>query len=59
MALAVLGAIAFQVGTPHQGRVPYWWIFPVLEFALLCVLIVVDPGTSTIEARGRGVSRSR
>lgn len=44
MALAVLGAIAFQVGTPHQGRVPFWWIFPVLEFALLCVLIVVDPG---------------
>jgi hypothetical protein len=44
MALAVLAAIALQVGTPHAGRLPGWWIVPVLEFVLLVILIVVDPG---------------
>jgi hypothetical protein len=44
MALAVLAAIALQVGTPHKGRLPGWWIVPVLEFVLLTILLVVDPG---------------
>jgi hypothetical protein len=44
MALAVLAAIGLQVGTPHAGRVPVWWLFPVLEFVLLVVIIAIDPG---------------
>jgi uncharacterized membrane protein len=44
MALAVLMAIVFQVGSPHHGRLPGWWAFPVLEVVLLVVLVVVDPG---------------
>jgi hypothetical protein len=44
MALAVLAAIGLQVGTPHAGRLPGWWIVPVMEFVLLVILLVVDPG---------------
>ena len=59
MALAVLAAIALQVGTPHAGRLPGWWIVPVLEFALLVILILVDPGRVDDLSRGRAASRSR
>jgi len=44
MAVAVLAAVALQVGLPREGRVAGWWIFPVLEVALLIVLIATDPG---------------
>jgi hypothetical protein len=44
MAIAVLAAVGLNVGTPHAGRLPGWWIVPVLELVLLVVLIVVDPG---------------
>jgi hypothetical protein len=44
MALAVLAAIGLQVGTPHAGRLPGWWIVPVMEAVLLAILLVVDPG---------------
>lgn len=44
MAVAVLVSIILQVGTPHRGRVPGWWIIPILEVALLAVLIAQDPG---------------
>jgi hypothetical protein len=44
MALAVLVAIGLQVVTPHAGRVPVWWIFPVLELVLLAIIIAIDPG---------------
>lgn len=44
MALAVLTTIAFQVVTPHAGRLVFWWVFPVLEFVLLAILIIRDPG---------------
>lgn len=30
MAAAVLAAVILQVGTPHRGRVPGWWVFPIL-----------------------------
>ena len=43
-SLAVLVAIGLQVGTPAKGRLPIWWIFPVLEFAVLVLLVVIDPG---------------
>ncbi len=57
MALAVLATIALQVGTPHAGRVPGWWIVPVLEFVLLGVLIVVDPGrVDDVSARARRIT---
>ena len=44
MALAVLAAIGLQVWTPHAGRLPGWWIVPVMEFVLLGIILVVDPG---------------
>jgi uncharacterized membrane protein len=44
MAVAVLAAIALQVGTPHRGRLPGWWLFPALELVVLVLLIVRDPG---------------
>jgi uncharacterized membrane protein len=44
MALAVIAAIALQIATPKRGRVPGWWVFPVLELVLLVLLVVVDPG---------------
>ena len=44
MALAVLSAAGLTVGTPHAGRLPGWWIVPVLEVVLLVILIGVDPG---------------
>ena len=44
MATAVLAATILYVGTPHRGRVPGWWIFPVLQLVLLGLLITQDPG---------------
>ena len=44
MTAAVLAAILLQVGMPNRGRVPIWWLFPVLEVVLLAALIVRDPG---------------
>ena len=43
MAVAVLAAVLLQVVTPHRGRVAGWWLFPVVEIALLIVIIVEDP----------------
>ncbi len=51
MSVAVLVAIALQVITPHAGRVPGWWIYPILELLLLVVLIVRDPGRIDEPAR--------
>ena len=57
MALAVLAAIGLQVGTPHAGRLPGWWIVPVLEFALLGIILVVDPGRiDDLSARVRRIT---
>jgi uncharacterized membrane protein len=56
MALAVFVAILLQVGTPSRGRVPGWWLFPVLEFVLLIVVIIRDPGR--IDRRSRAARRS-
>jgi hypothetical protein len=57
MALAVLATIGLQVGTPHAGRITGWWIVPVLEFVLLGVLIVVDPGrVDDLSARARRIT---
>jgi uncharacterized membrane protein len=56
MAAAVLVAILLQVGTPHRGRVPGWWLFPVLESVLLVVVILRDPGR--IDRRSRAARRS-
>jgi uncharacterized membrane protein len=50
MALAVLSATLLQVGTPHKGRVPGWWLFPILQMLLLVVIIAEDPGR--IDRRG-------
>jgi hypothetical protein len=44
MALAVLVATGLQLATPHGGRVPGWWLFPVLELLLLPIIIAIDPG---------------
>ena len=55
MAVAVLAVILFQVGTPHRGRVPGWWVFPILQVVLLVVLVAQDPGR--IDSRTRGSQR--
>jgi uncharacterized membrane protein len=44
MATAVLAATILYVGMPHRGRVPGWWMFPVLQLVLLGLLIAQDPG---------------
>jgi L-alanine-DL-glutamate epimerase-like enolase superfamily enzyme len=51
MAAAVLAAAILQVGTPHRGRVPGWWLFPILEVVLLAVLVIADPGRIDRRAR--------
>ena len=56
MALAVVSAILLQVGTPSRGRLPGWWLFPILEFVLLIVVILRDPGR--IDRRSRAARRS-
>jgi uncharacterized membrane protein len=44
MATAVVAATVLFVGTPHGGRVPGWWIGPLLQLILLGILIAQDPG---------------
>jgi len=44
MAAAVLSAAGIQVITPREGRLPIWWLIPVVEVVMLVVLIVRDPG---------------
>ena len=53
----MLVATALQAGTPHRGRLPGWWLFPVLEIVLLVALIAVDPGrVDDRSARVRGMT---
>ena len=40
----MVAATVLFVGTPHGGRIPGWWIGPVLQLALLGILIAQDPG---------------
>jgi len=44
MALAVLATAVLQVIVPRRGRIPIWWLFPILEVVLLVILMVRDPG---------------
>jgi uncharacterized membrane protein len=44
MAAAVLATVVFQLLTPRRGRLPGWWVFPILEVVMLVILIVRDPG---------------
>jgi uncharacterized membrane protein len=44
MATAVLVATILYVGAPHRGRVPGWWLFPLVQLVLLGLLIAQDPG---------------
>jgi hypothetical protein len=44
MATAVLAATILYVGMPHRGRIPGWWLFPVVQLVLLGLLIAHDPG---------------
>jgi uncharacterized membrane protein len=56
MAVAVLGAIVLQVISPHQGRLKYWWLLPVLELGALVAVIVRDP--RRIDRRTRQARRA-
>lgn len=56
MAVAVLATIVLQVITPHQGRLKFWWVLPVLELAALATVIVRDPGR--IDRRTRAARRA-
>jgi uncharacterized membrane protein len=56
MAAAVLTAAVLQLITPESGRILPLWTFPVIEVALLAVLMIRDPGR--IDARGRGSRRA-
>jgi uncharacterized membrane protein len=55
MATAVLAATVLFVGTPHRGRIPGWWVGPLLQLVLLGVLIAQDPGR--IDRRSPGLHR--
>jgi uncharacterized membrane protein len=55
MATAVVAATVLYVGMPHRGRVPGWWLGPVLQLGLLGILIVLDRGR--IDRRSAGLHR--
>jgi uncharacterized membrane protein len=55
MATAVLAATILYVGMPHRGRVPGWWVFPVVQLVLLGLLIAQDPGR--IDRRSESLHR--
>ena len=56
MAVAVLATIALQVGTPKEGRIKYWWVFPILEGVALVAVLIRDPGR--IDRRTRAARRT-
>jgi len=47
--------VALQVGVSHRGRVPGWWVFPVLEIVVLGILVARDPGR--MDSRTEAVRR--
>ena len=51
MATAVLAATILYVAAPHRGRVPGWWLFPLVQLVLLGLLIAQDPAGSTAAPR--------
>ena len=59
MALAVLVAAILQIIVPHRGRIPVWFVFPVLEIVLLRASSSPIPAGSTSGPRRFGPPRSR
>ena len=43
-ATAGLASTVLFTATPHRGRLPGWWVGPVLQLVLLGLLIANDPG---------------
>jgi uncharacterized membrane protein len=43
IAAAVLTATILYVAVPHRGRVPGWWIFPILQIVMLALLGIRGP----------------
>jgi uncharacterized membrane protein len=56
MAVAVVATIALQVGTPKEGRIKFWWVFPILEGIALAAVLIRDPGR--IDRRTRAARRT-
>lgn len=57
MAVAVLVAVALQMVTPRQGRLSFWWVFPIIQLVALAVVILEDPGRIDRRSRSaRGVT---
>jgi uncharacterized membrane protein len=56
MAVAVFATIVLQAVTPKEGRIVFWWVFPVLELLALGAVILRDPGR--IDRRTRAARRA-
>jgi uncharacterized membrane protein len=55
IAAAVLAATVLYVSMPHRGRIPGWWVFPVLQLVLLGILVGQVP--TRIDRRSRALGR--
>ncbi|MGZ5290191.1 MAG: hypothetical protein ACXWE5_11975 [Actinomycetota bacterium] len=56
MAVAVLATIVLQLITPHNGRLTFWWVYPILELGALAAVVIRDPGR--IDRRTRAARRA-
>jgi hypothetical protein len=58
VALAILAAAGLQLTLPDTVVLGSRWLMPVLELAVLAVLVVANPGRFERERTARRASRS-